>query len=122
MKFRPRRRNRTHHRLGHTRTCFYSLLVDIRNRRLIDITNLIVNGASVGTHGDHIIPAKCVFVVTESTALGYAVSAEGTRSLEGKCGRVCYEIMQWASTFCRNNNALIIVVRAADTYEKLVSA
>ena len=34
--------------------CFYNLLVDIRHRRLIDITNLTVNGGSVGTHGGHI--------------------------------------------------------------------
>jgi hypothetical protein len=34
--------------------CFYNLLVDIRHRRLIDNTNLTVNGASVGTYGCHI--------------------------------------------------------------------
>jgi hypothetical protein len=59
--------------------------------------------------------------VTEVTFPGYTVSAEGTRPLEEKCGRVCCEIMQWASTFCRDNNAFIIMVRAADTYETLVS-
>jgi len=63
------------------------------NRRLIDFTNLTVNGASVGTHGGHINTVKCVFVIREATALGYTVSAEGTRPLEEKCGRVCYEIM-----------------------------
>jgi hypothetical protein len=119
MTFHRRERNRTHHRLGHT--CFCNLLVDIRHRRLVDITNLNVNGALVGTHDGHINPAKCVFVVREATALGYTVSAEGTRPLEEKCGRVFSEIMQWASKFCRINNAFIIVVRAADTYETLVS-
>jgi hypothetical protein len=69
----------------------------------------------VGTHGSHINPAKCFFGVTEVTFLGYTVSAEGMRPLEEKCGRVCCEIMQWVSTFCRNNNAFIIVVWAADT-------
>ena len=35
--------------------CFYNLLVDIRHRRFINnITNLTVNGASVGTYGGHI--------------------------------------------------------------------
>jgi hypothetical protein len=34
---------------------FYDLLIDIRHRRLIDnITTLTVNGAPVGTYGDHI--------------------------------------------------------------------
>jgi len=35
--------------------CLKNLLVDIRHRRLIDISNLTVNGASVGTHSDDII-------------------------------------------------------------------
>jgi hypothetical protein len=35
--------------------CFNNLLVDIRHRHLIDITNLTVNDASVGTHSDHVI-------------------------------------------------------------------
>jgi hypothetical protein len=35
--------------------CFYNLLVDMRHRRLIDnVTNLTVNGGSVGTYGGHI--------------------------------------------------------------------
>ena len=34
--------------------CFYNLPVGIRHRRLIDITNLPVNGASVGTYGGQI--------------------------------------------------------------------
>jgi len=33
--------------LGLDFLCFYNLLVDMRHRRLIDITNLTVNGASV---------------------------------------------------------------------------
>lgn len=35
--------------------CFYNLRVDMTHERLIDnITNLTVNGASVGTYGGHI--------------------------------------------------------------------
>ena len=33
---------------------FYDLLFDIRHRRLIDVTNLTINGAPVGTYGGHI--------------------------------------------------------------------
>ena len=40
--------------IGSDFLCFYNLLVDIRHRRLIDITNLTVDGASVGTYGAHI--------------------------------------------------------------------
>ena len=41
--------------IGSDFLCFYNLLVDMRNRRLIDnITKLTVNGASAGTYGGHI--------------------------------------------------------------------
>ena len=40
--------------IGSNFLCFYNLLVDMRNRRLIDITKLTVNGASAGTYGGHI--------------------------------------------------------------------
>ena len=50
--------------------CFYNLLVDVRHRRRIDITDLTVNGASVGTNGGHANPAKRVFGVREVTFLG----------------------------------------------------
>jgi hypothetical protein len=33
---------------------FYDLLFDVRHRRLIDITTLTVNGATLGSYGDNI--------------------------------------------------------------------
>ena len=39
--------------IGSDFLCFYNLLLDMRHRRFIDITNLTVNGASVGTYGGH---------------------------------------------------------------------
>ena len=39
--------------IGSDCLCFYYLLVYIRHQRLIDITNLTVNGALARTHGGH---------------------------------------------------------------------
>jgi hypothetical protein len=50
MAFCRHGRNRTHHRIGLS----YNLLVDVRHRRLIDVANLTVNGAPVGSYGGHI--------------------------------------------------------------------
>jgi len=60
----------------------------------------------VGTHGGHINPAKCVFGVREVTFLGYTVTAEGTRPLDEKCGRVmkCSGHQYFAGTIMRSSS------------------